>query len=360
MDFMATVSVVLAAWNAERFISATVESVLKQSFTDFELVAIDDGSTDQTASILSGFAARDSRIRVIQIPNGGVVAACNLGTKHSTGKYLAHIDADDIWHPHKLAAQVQFLERHPDHVLLGTAYGVIAEDDVPLRHFKRHYTEDGELRQRLPHECPFNHSSIIMRTEACRSAGGYRKVFEGAEDYDLWIRLSRLGKVANLPAVEVKYRRHVNQISNTRLEQQMIADLGVKLLAKRLDDGLDDPFASLPGPLTRRDLINVGVSPQAIDRHVLDGFELGARLLSEDGNRPGSLNLLSRAFGIAQKSSLAEDEIGRYGLMLSAAYVERRQLLSAIVTGLKVTRRSPLYPFKVLTRRFAAASPRVQ
>ena len=349
---MPLVSVVTTVWNPGKFLRETIRSILDQSLTDFELLLVDDGSTDGSRELIEQFAARDSRIRPFPGQHRGAVAAANFGIAQATGKYLARIDHDDVALPDRLRDQVAFLETHPDYVLLGTAYEVIGADGTVLPHARPVCTEDSRLRQLLPRECPFCHSSVMMRLATLRACGGYREAFDTAEDYDLWVRLSHLGRIANLPQVGVRWRRHGGQTSVRKLEQQMIADTAVKLVAKRLAGNQPDPFASVTELLKRSDLNREGITDADINRSILDGYELWAREFMRDGNTAESAAILRRAAGFARAApGLTPDQAARYHFLLAAFYLRQRRFLAAIGVIKSTLLLAPGYPWRWLKRR---------
>ncbi len=351
LDAAPLVSVVVPVYNCERFLAQAITSVLGQSFEDFELIVVDDGSTDGTPSVLREFAASDNRVRPIRTENRGFPLACNLGTELARGRYIAHLDADDVACPGRLEAQVDFLETDRDYVLVGTNLNVINESGCVLPHSKAFYTSNEDLRKRLPFECPFTHSAVMMRADACRDSGGYRSAFATAEDYDLWVRISRFGKVANLPIIGVQWRRHGSQTSNKRLEQQMVADCAVKYLVRRLECGEPDPFLDIEHPLRRADLIQAGMSAAQIDQHILDGYELWANQMWKDGDEEESLRLWERTWSFARASDLPNDRKARYGAILFARNARAGRFLKALQVAGSVLRTEPQYPLSWLKRR---------
>jgi glycosyltransferase involved in cell wall biosynthesis len=218
---MPRVSVILAAYNAERFLAAAIESVLAQTFGDFELVVIDDGSTDSTRPIASAFAARDDRVRVISRPNTGQVVAAIDGIAASSAPLIARMDADDVCLPHRLERQVAFMDAHPEVVLLGGAYELIDEDDRLLRTMTQP-TDDASLQRRcLEGTTPICQPLAMFRRDAYDRAGGYDRAFDAAEDLELWLRLGEVGRLACLPDVLLRYRQHAGSISETRQQRQL-------------------------------------------------------------------------------------------------------------------------------------------
>jgi GT2 family glycosyltransferase len=195
----------MAVHDGARHLQASLDSVLDQSFGDFELVVVDDGSTDDTPQILRSYT--DKRIRVIDNPrNLGLTASLNRGLAASRGELLARQDADDVSLPGRLARQVEFLRNNRDVVLLGSAYIRINElgEELGTRNVP---TEDDEIRWRMLFLNPYTHSSVMFRTDAARRVGGYRTDYPYAEDYDLWARLAAAHPVAAVPEILVLYRK---------------------------------------------------------------------------------------------------------------------------------------------------------
>lgn len=210
------VSVVMSAYNEERYIAGAIESILAQTFTDFEFVIVDDGSTDRTVEIIESYD--DPRIRLLRQPqNHGVVAAWTRGIAESTGEYIARMDADDLSHPERFERQVAFLDRHPDVAAVGTTYRLIDHDGITLQ-TAASLLGDAVMRAGLLHVNVIAHPSVMMRRTAFVASGGYREEAFPAEDYDLWCRMARLPgcQVENLPEVLLDYRVNPNGVSSTK------------------------------------------------------------------------------------------------------------------------------------------------
>jgi glycosyltransferase involved in cell wall biosynthesis len=208
------VSVVLPVFNCEKYIFESVTSVLNQTFTDFELLIIDDCSTDATLSIIKSIS--DARIILLEKPkNTGYTDSLNYGISIAKGKFIARMDADDVCLPNRFAKQVAFLNENPEVILCGTAIQMIGSDKK-LHHPVTHE----EILVKLCFGTSFCHPSIMARKEVLWE-NNYDKSFEPAEDYELWTRLAFLGKLANLDAVLLQYREHPQQISNTNTSVQL-------------------------------------------------------------------------------------------------------------------------------------------
>lgn len=212
-------SVVMSAYNAERHVGTAVESILGQTFSDFELVAIDDGSRDRTGDILAAYG--DPRIHVLRQVHRGLIASLNRGIGLASGEYIARMDADDVAHPRRLERQVAFLDVNHDVGMVGTAYDEIDEQGRVIGH-RRYPTEDGALRRALIRYNPFFHSSVMMRRGVLEAVGSY----DGArsflvEDYDLWFRVARVTRMANLPDTLMQRRYGTHNISLKRESEQL-------------------------------------------------------------------------------------------------------------------------------------------
>jgi glycosyltransferase involved in cell wall biosynthesis len=215
---MCKVSVVMPAYNAERYVKESALSILKQTLTDFELIIIDDGSTDNTPSILRRLAASDSRIRLITQPNAGVTASLNRGIEAARSNIIARMDADDVSLPDRLQAEYDYLTQHPGVVLVGTDYNVINDGGQTLSRV-RVPNEDEDLRMLLRLNSPFAHGSVMYRKADFDRAGRYRKAGGSAEDYDLWVRFASLGTLYVIPKVLFQWRLGDSNITTVKSSQ---------------------------------------------------------------------------------------------------------------------------------------------
>ncbi|HEX8323966.1 MAG TPA: glycosyltransferase [Tepidisphaeraceae bacterium] len=209
-------SVVVSAYNSQRYLREAVESILNQTFRDFELILIDDGSRDDTLQIAREFEARDNRVRLITRPNKGLTPSLNEGIDLARAPIIARMDADDVCMPDRFELQMKFLAENPDVVLLGAQvelvdpYGVhIGDCEYPPDHDAINARLIGGDGGVMPHPV------VMYRTDAVRKLGGYRVKFNNSsEDLDLWLRLSEVGRVANIPKILLKYRRDLGSISH--------------------------------------------------------------------------------------------------------------------------------------------------
>ena len=228
------VSVLLPLRDGERFVREAVDSILAQTFTDFELIVVDDGSTDGGPDLVRSYD--DPRLRLVTLPvAGGISRALHAGLAVSTAALVARMDADDVSLPERFAAQVAFLAAHPEVVAVGVTPVLMDQDGGGQRPYPL-LTRDAELRRRLTDKGPFCHGSVLMRRSALEAAGGYRSEQEPAEDYGLWLRLAAHGQLANLPQAlyrlrigdhSVSFRQQARQQDRlVQLRQQARAALG--------------------------------------------------------------------------------------------------------------------------------------
>jgi glycosyltransferase involved in cell wall biosynthesis len=216
------ISVILPVYNAEKYVSQAIESILTQTFQDFELILIEDGSTDQSPRILQSYQTEDERIRLVKNEaNLGLISTLNKGIGIAKGKYIARMDADDICRPTRLEKQMKFLEKHPEIDVLGTGMEYIQEDGFELGWFEIHPKTPGAIRWILMFGNPFGHPTILLRKKAIDKVQGYSEQDRLVEDYALWTRMIQARNGANLDEPLVKYRLHPESVSTAnQLEQQ--------------------------------------------------------------------------------------------------------------------------------------------
>lgn len=215
------ISVILPVYNAAAYLRAAVESVLGQTFRDFELIAVDDGSTDGSGALLAELARLDERVRVISRPNTGIVGALNDGVAAARADLLARMDADDAAEPGRLAAQYAHMAAEPGCAVLGTgAWLIDARGEVVGRHEPALEPERIMGHLLAGDGGVLLHPTILMRRAALDAAGGYRREYELAEDLDLYFRLLRQGAASNLAEPLLRYRQHGASANFSRRETQ--------------------------------------------------------------------------------------------------------------------------------------------
>lgn len=215
------VSVILPVYNAGRYLDAAVGSILNQTFTDLELIVIDDGSTDGSTDTLRAHDARDARIKLVCRENRGLVATLGELIALASGDLLARMDADDIALPERLETQVAFMEANPLVVCIGGGIILIDEHDQELHH-PPPVTGDAHVqRSALEGRMPICHPAAMFRAEAIAKAGGYRPEAYPSEDLDLWLRLGEIGRLDNVPQAILRYRVHEASVSVQHSDRQV-------------------------------------------------------------------------------------------------------------------------------------------
>jgi len=296
------VSVLMPVRNEAAYLPAALRSIQAQTFNDWELVAVDDGSSDATQVLLAEAAARDRRIRVIRRPGGGLVAALNCGLAACTAPLVARMDGDDISHPRRLERQLSYLATHSGIGLVATGF----------RHFPRTTLKQGMLdyeawQNRLTDhtsvmrdrfvESPFVHPSVMVRRELVESVGGYRDC-GWAEDYDLWLRLAEAGThFARLPEQLFFWRDHPERATRTDSLYSIDAFRACKL------------YYLLKGPLSgKRSLViaGAGLEGRAWQRLLAGSGVAVTAWIDVDPRKVGRTLHGAPVYGIGHLASLSE------------------------------------------------------
>lgn len=211
------ITILLPTYNGSRFITGSVESVLQQTFQDWELLVIDDGSIDDTREIVKEYERKDKRIRLIKNPvNLGIQKTLNKGLLEARGEYIARIDDDDRWvDKKKLEAQIMFFRNYPEYVLVGTGVIVIDEKGRELFRFLNPQT-DKEIRNIILSKNCFTHSSVVFKKDIALEYGGYNESEDvrHAEDYDLWLAMGTKGEFYNIAEYSVVFTLRPGNISS--------------------------------------------------------------------------------------------------------------------------------------------------
>ena len=213
------VSIMMLVYNTERYVGDAVRSILGQTHGDFELIVIDDGSTDRSPEILRGFAAEDGRIRLVSRPNRGIAASRNEALALSRGRYVAVMDSDDVSRPDRIAKQVGYLDANPDCVLVCCQMRLIDSDGWPIGLVNLQSTHEELEAANMGVGGFFVGVPCMMRREALVAVGGYREQFALAEDLDLYLRLAERGRLASIAEPLYDYRQHVASVCRNRPEE---------------------------------------------------------------------------------------------------------------------------------------------
>ena len=240
------VSVVLSVHNDAPYLADAIESILAQSFADFEFLIVDDGSTDGSGAIVDAFAGRDARIRVLRQANQGLVASLNRAIGEARAPWIARMDGDDVALPLRFERQMDFLDRNPDCDVLGTDLEEIDGEGRVRGTLRPHPARHEDIVAALRTGSPICHPSVMMRRRALVEAGGYRAAYRHCEDFDLWLRLVPHARFANLPERLLRYRRTAAQVSvRHAMAQQTAAAIALLAHGERLA-GRRDPTEGLP------------------------------------------------------------------------------------------------------------------
>ena len=242
-----TVSVLMPVFNGCRpgvkVLKLAIESILTQTMRDLELVVVNDGSTDETAEVVSSFQW-DERVKLVHLPvNSGIVGALNAGLTQCAGQFIARQDADDYSVVTRLSHQVEFMRNNPEVALCGTRMWVVDKDGQILTEVKDRPSEDDKLRYFLKHTgCPFVHGSVMMRRESIEQMGAFssglydsNSDYQHAEDYRLWVEFAKRDmRLANLPLTLYYHRNHGSKISAVHSGAQARATEQILKLAKQV------------------------------------------------------------------------------------------------------------------------------
>lgn len=210
------ISVIMPVYNMEAYVAAAIDSILSQTFADFEFIIINDGSTDNSRDIVESYLF-EPRLNVVNFSrNCGNYPARNAGMRQARGKYICVMDADDIAHPDRLRVEYEYMENHPAVLAAGSHYSMMGTGCKPIKPQDYHSIR----KVLLSHNC-FLHPSLIIRADALKSVGGYDENLIYSADYDLMCRLALEGPVVNLPESLMSYRWHSQQISTAHRVEQL-------------------------------------------------------------------------------------------------------------------------------------------
>jgi glycosyltransferase involved in cell wall biosynthesis len=247
MDDAPRVSVLLPVYNAEQFVEQAVNSILGQTFKNFELIVIDDGSTDRSAAILESLARVDSRIAFYRQPNAGLIASLNRACSLGRGTYVARMDADDISLPTRFEKQVAYLDSHKDIGVAGTWIQDIDARGQPGPVWPLPSNPATIVWFLMFGNC-MAHPSIMMRSEIMKSLG-YRTEAAHIEDYDLWVRAAAATRLANIPEVLLRHRVFNQSVSTRHLSSQQEAAAKLQYNLREEILGTNEPVQTLSADL---------------------------------------------------------------------------------------------------------------
>lgn len=244
---MPRVTVLIPVFNGQSDLPETLDSVLQQTYSDWEIVAIDDGSTDSSYEILTEYGERDRRIHAFAQGNAGITNALNAGIPHVQGEYVARLDCGDLCTPERFETQVTYLDKHLDVVAVGSYAGRFTSQGWPVDVYRPPVKHD-DIDQRHIQGAGggLAHVTAMIRSKILRKVGGYDSDFKYAQDTDLWLRLAEAGRLANIPHVLTHYCVTTRSISSEhRAEQIAFSQEAVRRARERR--GLA-PLGEMPPP----------------------------------------------------------------------------------------------------------------
>ncbi len=241
------VSVFTPNYNNSKYISETIESIINQTYENFEYIIIDDCSTDDSWDIIQSYSKIDKRIKCYRNKtNLKIVETRNRGFKRSSpeAKYYSIIDSDDVAILNRLEKQINFLENNPDYGMVGSNAVIINEESKIIG--KRNYPlENEEIKKKIGNINPFTQSSVTLRKKVINKIGLYDKKWFVCQDYDYWLRVGRKWKLKNLSEPLIKYRLNSNQVKNKFLKETLINTYRIKKKAIREYGYRDSLFSGL-------------------------------------------------------------------------------------------------------------------
>jgi glycosyltransferase involved in cell wall biosynthesis len=275
------ITVLMPVYNGEQHLAEAIDSILNQTYTDFEFLIINDGSTDKSVEIIRSY--KDARIRLINNEtNIGVAASLNKGLDLATGDYVARMDGDDISFPRRLEKQVAFMERNPDVGICGTWIKVTGDRVSTIM---RYPIDSASIRCTFLFYSALAHPSVIFRKSAFeRYRLRYDDSYKGTEDYELWVRAAECFRLANLPEVLLNYRLHAGQASNkVGVHQRSEAGLIRKRLISNLGIEPSSELANCHEPVALRQL-----------SHLEGGYSEAEKWLVELGEKNEKVGIYPR------------------------------------------------------------------
>jgi glycosyltransferase involved in cell wall biosynthesis len=228
MESRIKISVMMSVYNGERYLKCALDSILSQTFTDFEFIIINDGSTDGSRKILESY--KDERIRLFSNENKGQMKSLNEAIGYSIGEYIAILDADDLSLPERFEKQVTFMDSNPGVAMCGSLVDFIDKDGNFIETYKVPISSR-EIRREMFFHCPFIHSSVMIRKSVLDKIGYYNESFHRAHDYELWTRIVYRYPTYNLPEVLVWYRSHDHQFTKHNRSSMRLEGIFIRFLA---------------------------------------------------------------------------------------------------------------------------------
>ena len=323
-----TVSVVLPVYNRVAYVEEAVESILSQTLEDFEFIIIDDGSTDGSGDLLSAYAQADKRIRLRRRENRGLITSLNEGIDMARGHYIARMDSDDCSYPQRFVRQVAFLDRHPAIGVVGSKIEFIDADGQVNGAWPMPTNPDMIAWKLLFNNC-LCHPSVMMRRSALAAVGGYATWAEYAEDYELWTRLLQTTRIANLPDVLLKFRRHDDAVTIRKRTEQIrrCCDIATRLhrvlLREHVNPRLSAFLVWMEVKGIDEAIAQTGVEDLAVVHHYLRLLygQYVEVLLKDDSNSAVRQQALARCDRLARRIGTHEGHVHGLRYMLEARFM---------------------------------------
>jgi glycosyltransferase involved in cell wall biosynthesis len=343
------VSVAMVTRNVERYLEEAIESILNQTFRDFEFIIVDFGSTDKSKDIAARYAAKDSRVKPCEIPPCSYIEAKIAACALPRGRYIAIQDADDVSLPDRLKQEVEFLDAHPSVGLLGGAVQWIDSQGQLLASDGNYPTDDPEIRVRLEVGNAFWHPTVLMRREAYTRVGGYRPVFSQSDDYDLWLRISEHYQCANLRQKVLHYRIHPQQLSLTKKKEQILCALAAQAAAALRKEGKPDAL-DVSREITPELLAQMGVSRVRQDNSLAEGYVYWIKQLYAAGEYQAVIATSTEMFRSCEKRNVRASLVSDAYILSAKASWKQRKIFRGLVSSVLAVRTRPVILRQALTR----------
>lgn len=339
------ISVLLPVYNGGAFLGKAIESILQQSFADFEFIIINDGSKDGSGDVINHYAAQDKRIVAVHQPNAGLITTLNRGLEMARAPLIARMDADDIALPHRFARQFKFMNDNPQIAICGSNIRLINQHDIQSRDILYPVTPE-QVKAMMPQGSPLAHPTVMMRRDIIVNAGGYRRMYKHAEDYDLWLRIGEQHAIANIPDVLLLYRQHDDKVSFQHAKQQALSTFAAQLASKMRLAGKQDPTENLDCITTESlSLFNLTQEQQADLRYKIVEYELDTHMFGNDAKPVlaciNEIETLRREIGCGHLLAM-------FYLKCALFYGTNKNIGAALLNGFKAVFANPVFVFKKL------------
>lgn len=341
------ISVVLPVYNGEKYLGKAIESILGQTYADFEFIIINDGSKDTTPEIIQRYAEKDSRIVVIHQENAGLVATLNRGLSSAKAPFIARMDADDIALPDRFKDQIAYMQMHPEIAVLGTSIRFIDENDQPI-HDSLYPSDSADVAAEMLRTNPVAHPTVMMRKSVIDAEGGYNRLFNYAEDYELWLRISEKYSIANLAGIYLLYRQHENKVSFLHSQDQTLRTFVAQLTSKARRAGNPDPLLSVDR-ITTDTLSLFGLTEKEKAEYIFRTFEYTLNAFIFNKEEEPVIDLLTLARNTARKGNV-KTSLSNVLLKASLFYVINKRYGKSLLLILEAFWQSPATVFKTAFR----------